>query len=88
MHEFFAGLYVAFSLVATVFLMKFWRDSRDSLFVKFAAALLLLALERVMLVGVSVTDEDGSNIVFVLRLIAFSLIIWAMIDKNLRKPAK
>ncbi len=84
MSEFLVGLYVAFSLVAIVFFLRFWRATRDSLFLFFSGALLIMALERVMLAFWPVHDEATSSFVYVLRLIAFSLIIWAMACKNRR----
>ena len=86
MFYFFSGLFVTLSLVAAVLFLRFWRDSRDQLFAKFAGAMLLLATERVMLVTTSNPSESGGY-VYIFRLVAFLFIIWAMIEKNRAKNA-
>ena len=84
MKMFLIGLYVAFSLVAIVFFIRFWRDTRDKLFLQLAMAFTILAAERTTLLIISVPRE-ASSFIYVLRLVAFSIVIWALIDKN-RRP--
>lgn len=84
MAEFLTGLYAAFTLVAIAFFFRFWRESADKLFLKFAADLLLLAIERIVCVAIDIHNEATGS-VYLLRLGAFGLIIWAMIEKNKRK---
>jgi membrane-associated PAP2 superfamily phosphatase len=80
---FMAGaLCVGFIAVALYFL-KFWRKTRDSLFLTFAAGFLLLALGQATLGLANVSDEARSGI-YLLRLAAFLLIIWAIFRKNRR----
>lgn len=86
MHLFLIGIYIAFSLVAIVIFTRFWRDSRDSLFLRFATAFFILAIERIALV-IAPVEREANSFVYILRLAAFSLVIWALIDKN-KKRAK
>lgn len=83
MKMFLIGLYVAFSLVAIVFFIRFWRDTRDKLFLQLAMAFTILAAERTTLLVISVPRE-ASSFIYVLRLVAFSIVIWALVDKNKR----
>jgi hypothetical protein len=67
--------------VAGVFFLRFWRKTRDRLFVIFAIAFWLLGLNWFLLAIIS-RDEATTAIFYVLRLLAFILIIFAIIDKN------
>lgn len=64
-----------------VFFLRFWRQSRDSLFAFFAAAFWLLGLSWALLAFFSPT-EDARPFVYGIRLVAFGLMIAAMIGKN------
>lgn len=63
--------------VAGLFFFRFWRETRDVLFGCFAAAFVLLAVGRALLGFV-----DPPEVLYVLRLIAFLLIIAAIVIKN------
>lgn len=78
------GALLAGYLTVMLFFLKFWRDSHDRLFALFAAAFGLLAVQRVALILTMESLED-QTIFYVLRLLAFVLIIVAIIDKN-RRP--
>ena len=65
---------------ATIF-VRYWRDSRDLLFAYFALAFALLGLSWALLSVVNPTG-DGSPYVYGLRLIAFVLIVIAVLLKN------
>jgi hypothetical protein len=62
--------------------LKFWRRTKDSLFLAFAAAFALLALNAALPVLLNIPSENRSG-VFLLRLAAFLLIIWAVLRKNI-----
>lgn len=67
--------------VAGLFFWRFWRDSGDRLFAFFAATFWLLALSWSALALFNPTDESRPY-VYGVRLVAFGLIIVAMLDKN------
>jgi uncharacterized membrane protein HdeD (DUF308 family) len=67
--------------VAALFFYRFWRRTLDRLFVWFSTAFLLLGVERLML-AVTHANETSSPLIYVLRLVAFGLIIAAIVDKN------
>ncbi len=66
-----------------VFFWRFWRQSLDRLFLVFALAFWILALDRTVLGIVSFASE-WREYVFLLRLLAFSLILYGIIEKNRR----
>lgn len=68
-------------LVGGLFFLKFWCDVRDRLFMLFAVAFALLAVQRVALALVGGTPEAVLPL-YVLRLFAFLVIIAAIVDKN------
>lgn len=76
---FMQGAILACSLVATLFFLRFWRQTKDSLFAYFAASFLLLGLVRISLTFLT---EEAKTGMYLLRFVAFLLIIFAIIDKN------
>ncbi len=68
---------------AAVFFARFWMASRDRFFAFFTAALLLLAMNWIGVIHVDATGESR-HIVYLLRLLAFVLIAFAVVDKNRR----
>jgi hypothetical protein len=84
--EFFAftvGFLTSAYLLAGVFFLKFWRRTRDSLFLSFAAAFGLLGLAAPLPLLTGIPSESQAPI-YLLRLAAFLLIIWAILRKNLQ----
>lgn len=79
--DFTAGIIVAGDLVAALFFGRFYRDTRDRLFLWFAAGFIMLALQRSAL---AMADLLPLNPIwyYVIRLAAFVLFLAAIIDKN------
>ena len=69
--------------VAGLFFARFWRRTGDGLFLAFAAAFVLLGLNQALLALSGIPVEERSPL-YVIRLIAFSLIIVAIVRKNAR----
>jgi hypothetical protein len=78
---FLQGICATAAGISGLFFFRFWRDSRDPLFGFFAASFWLLALSWVLLALTSPTEETRPYI-YAVRLVAFVLIIAAMIVKN------
>jgi membrane-associated PAP2 superfamily phosphatase len=78
---FVSGLLSAGYAIAALYFVKFWRQSRDRLFAFFAAAFVLLLLQRLALALMPDLFAD-STWYYVVRLLAFALILFAIIDKN------
>jgi hypothetical protein len=86
-NDFLSGLATAGFLVASLFFLSFWRRTADSLFVAFGLAFLLLAANQAILTLAQISAEHRSW-VYLLRLAAFGLLIFAIIRKNLAGPIR
>jgi hypothetical protein len=74
------------SWIAGLFFLRFWKLSRDRLFVFFASAFWLLGLNWLGLALTNPTQESRHEI-YLVRLLAFVLIIIGIVDKNRRSRA-
>jgi hypothetical protein len=85
---FFSGVFMATFAASGLFFLKFWRASRDRFFLYFCIACFLLAAERLILLFVGVHGPQSNLIniekswLYLIRLFAFIMISWAVIDKN------
>jgi hypothetical protein len=78
------GTMVALCVIG-VFFLRFWFEGRDRLFLFFAGAFFLLAVSQITLVLFG-NSGDQQPIGYWLRFIAFLMIMFAIVEKNL--PAK
>jgi hypothetical protein len=69
------------SIIAGVLFIAYWRDSRDRLFVYFAVAFCVLALNWVLVALLAPLQEDR-HWFYLLRLLAFASITIGIVDKN------
>lgn len=83
MIDLLSGILIALDAVAGLFFLKFWRASRDRLFAMFGAAFFILAIQRLLLSVTRSVFEDQAAF-YTLRLLAFVIIIVAIVDKNRR----
>lgn len=79
--EFLAGALACAYVIAGVFFLRFWRKTRDALFLSFAGAFWLLALNQVIVDRLDV-DDERSGLVYLLRVVGFLLILFAIVEKN------
>lgn len=88
---FLSGIYMMGFVGSGLFFYKFYRASRDSFFRLFAYACWILALERVALLFVDhpfssvASDMRGESWIYVIRLVGFAIILYAIIQKNRRR---
>jgi hypothetical protein len=78
---FLGGMLAMGYLVAATFFLRYWRRTRERLFVIFAVALLILAIQRLLL-AVNLAIIEDQTWYYGLRLLAFVLILFAIVDKN------
>ncbi|HEX8617369.1 MAG TPA: DUF5985 family protein [Thermoanaerobaculia bacterium] len=78
----FGALFAGYA-VAALFFLRFWVSTRDRLFAMFSAAFAILAVQRVALALTRTVVEDQSAF-YLLRLLAFIIILVAIVDKNRR----
>ncbi len=69
------------SFVATLFFLRFWRQTRDGFFLLFAVAFALDSATRFAL-GMSRVSNETEPLFYLLRLVTFVLIIVAIACKN------
>lgn len=84
MTNFFLGAIAVASLVAGLFFLRFWLQTRDRFFVFFALSFWIEAGNRVAMMALASPNED-SPVHYLVRLAAYGLIIAAIVDKN-RRP--
>jgi uncharacterized membrane protein HdeD (DUF308 family) len=78
---FLLGVISTFSVIAGVFFVRFWRETRDSFFLAFAVFFFVEAGNRVALLFLSRPNE-GSPWIYVIRLVALLIILAAILHKN------
>jgi hypothetical protein len=81
MYELVSGAIMMACLVAGFFFFRFWKKTSDVLFLMFAAAFWILALERLIL-GFIGTENEPNPEIYTIRLSAFILILLAIVQKN------
>ena len=79
--EFLLGVVAAASATAGIFFLKFWRETRDTFFLAFAAYFFLEAVTRTVLLSFEHPNE-GSPWIYVVRLVALIWILTAILRKN------
>jgi peptidoglycan/LPS O-acetylase OafA/YrhL len=82
MIEFLSGAVTFGYLVAALFFARFWKKTGDRLFVAFAVAFVLLALNQALAQWLGAADERVAY-TYLLRVLGFVLILAAIVDKNL-----
>lgn len=81
MVEFMLGVVVTQSLIAALFFLRFWRETRERLFLIFALAFCVLAINRFIMV-VQHGATEGHMVFYLVRFLAFALILGGIIGKN------
>ncbi len=84
MYQFLLGAISMAFAVAGLFFLRFWRDTRERLFILFSLAFLILAANRIGFLFAAEQNIRGDWL-FSVRLLAFLLILVAILDKN-RSP--
>ncbi len=79
-----AGGLAAGFLVLAAFFLRFWGRTRDGLFLAFSAAFALMGVNQTLPVILNIPQEERGGI-YLIRLLAFLLIIVAVAGKNLRR---
>jgi hypothetical protein len=81
--DFLSGAITTGFVVAGFFFLRFWKRTRESLFLSFAMAFWLLGLAQALLALSSIPVEERSWL-YLLRLAAISLILVSIWMKNRR----
>ena len=81
MITFLSGAVCMGFVIAALFFLRFWSKTSDRLFLAFAIAFALLALNQALAQWLGQADERVGY-TYLLRVLGFVLILGAIIDKN------
>lgn len=70
------------SLTIALFFLRFWRSSGDRFFMYFALSFFIEGVHRIYSAVLNETGEDAP-LHYLIRLLAYGLILWAILEKNL-----
>jgi len=79
-----AGAITMGSWAIALFFLRFWRRTHDQLFAYFALAFFLFGVERLVMVW----SAESNAYVYLIRLIAFILIVCGIVSKNRARKRK
>lgn len=79
------GMIAMASLIIGLFFLRFWRNSKDRFFLYFALSFGIEGVHRIV-TALMVDEHEDSPLHYLVRLLAYALIIWAILEKNL--PAR
>jgi len=78
---FLLGVIATGSMMAGMFFLRFWKRTRDSFFLVFAASFIIEAFNRASVLFLDKPNE-GSPWTYSIRLFSFLLILAAILRKN------
>lgn len=81
MNELLIGAIMMACFTASLFFLRFWKTTRDRFFLFFAVSFFLEGVVRFVL-GLDRVPSEERPTVYVLRLLAFLLILAGIVDKN------
>lgn len=81
LNGFLLGVIVTATLTAAAFFYKFWKQTRDLLFLGFASAFMIEGLNRISFLFIEAPNE-GDPLIYTVRLFSYLLILLAIINKN------
>lgn len=82
--DFLAGAVTLGHIVAAAFFFSFYRRTRDLLFRGFGFAFLLFALNQALVSWLG-ADNDRVGYTYVLRVLGFLMIVFAIVRKNVKR---
>lgn len=80
---FLLGVIVTGSATASAFFLRFWRKTRDPLFLAFALAFGIEAGNRLAFFWLD-NPKEGAAGIYIVRLISYLVILFAIVNKNRR----
>lgn len=83
---FLLGVIATTSFIASLFFYKYWKKTRDLLFLSFGVAFLIEAINRTSVIFLK-NPSEGSPWTYVVRLVAFLIILAGILRKNYGRRA-
>lgn len=81
------GAIIMAGLTVSLFFLRFWRTTRDRFFLYFSIAFFIESSSRIFFKFADYADEY-EPLIYTVRLLAFLVILFAIIDKNLKVTRK
>jgi len=82
--EWLLGAITLGTIVAGLFFLRFRRLTHDHLFFFFALAFFVEAVGR-MIMAMNAVSSEEHPVIYILRLISYGLIVWAIVQKNRKR---
>ncbi|TCS36330.1 hypothetical protein EDC30_107147 [Paucimonas lemoignei] len=82
-----AGAIIMVCLTVGLFFLRFWQSTRDKFFLYFAISFLLEAVNRIGLT-MSIAQNEDMPMYYLIRLVSYALILFAILEKNKRHGKK
>jgi hypothetical protein len=82
--EYLSGAATMGFVIAALFFLRFWRKTEDRFFLGFALAFALMAVNQALAQWIGAADERVGY-TYLLRVLAFLLILVAIADKNVSR---
>ena len=86
LYDFLSGAVASGFLICGLLFLRFWRRTREELFLAFSLAFVLLGAGQTILALASIPTEERGP-VYLIRLAAFLLILLAIYRKNRKARA-
>ena len=87
MVDFLLGAVAMACAVAALLFFRYWRGTKDRLFLWFGSSFLVEALNRTHFAW-SGQASDDMPLYYTIRLLSYGLILWAILEKNLAPRAR
>jgi hypothetical protein len=81
MKQFILGATFMAYLVAGLFFLRFWKETRDRFFISFAMAFAIMGFNQVAFIYVD-PDSEARTYFYIARFFAFMLIFISIVNKN------
>ena len=82
--SFLLGVIAMAALTSGLFFLKFWRRTRDPLFLAFAVSFFIDAGNRTVVLNLP-NPSEASPWTYIVRLLSFAIILAAVVQKNYGK---
>ena len=86
LNDILVGAITAISIVIALFFLRFWKNTGDRFFLFFALSFLIEGLNRLLLTSMTGWLENSPTY-YVIRFVAYMLILIAILDKNRKRTS-
>ena len=82
MTDLVTGMIAMASLIIGLLFLRFWRNTKDRFFLYFALSFGIEGIHRIV-TTLTFDEHEESPLHYLIRLLAYGLILWAILEKNL-----